>query len=646
MQLTKVRLQNFGPYRDSTYELSQGLIGIVGPNGSGKSTLVNGIYACLTNDFSRFDGRKAGIICDTAGERDRSSVEVCGEHQGVPFKLIRNLRPNSAKLVMGDKSYTKAADIEQHLIKNLGMNRRLIDSYVFVNQWDMFSFLSQTDSKRAAVFQSLCGTEKSTDIYDVCTKFLNDKRLATDVVDNRDEIEANLSSLRLDLADLETRRSEYSQYLMKEKNHRGAEKIIRHYTVLMSQYQERKLCREVGESLTKDAKYIRTKLVAVKREAEKLGGFAAKASEAVIEMREGKLLQEQAFKNKRRLDALRLKLKGHEKIKPKLEAPSESVCPTCGQDVHGEKMAEILKTEYRKNLRSYEEVVVGITHEISGIEVNEEHLNFNTEVWENVLSAHTNTDREFKVSQKRVVEFEKSASQIEGEICANNERISSLDSALRGSSLSEYNVIYHRAKDRLAEHTANKTKIDSLDGAASVKKEAIDDNERLLVSLEKRLADRARCMELLEVTSKVRDLFHWQSLPRQVAQANLSAITGEINAALENFGNPFWVEADTNLSFQVHFPGASSRSAGSLSGGQKVVLAICFRSAVNRLFGNSIGMMFLDEPTSGLDDENIGYFKEVLVQMAKKIRDKYQLFVITHEEALSSSFDRTVSVGA
>ena len=64
MRLTQVRLKNFGPYEDSTFELGSGLVGIVGPNGSGKSTLVNGIYACLTNDFSRFAGRKAGIVRD------------------------------------------------------------------------------------------------------------------------------------------------------------------------------------------------------------------------------------------------------------------------------------------------------------------------------------------------------------------------------------------------------------------------------------------------------------------------------------------------------------------------------------------------------------------------------------------------------
>ena len=80
------------------------------------------------------------------------------------------------------------------------------------------------------------------------------------------------------------------------------------------------------------------------------------------------------------------------------------------------------------------------------------------------------------------------------------------------------------------------------------------------------------------------------------------------------------MEADTNLSFKVHFPGAPTRSAASLSGGQKVILAICFRSAVNKLFGDNIGMMFLDEPTSGLDDDNIEYFKTVLAHMSRKIK--------------------------
>ena len=115
--------------------------------------------------------------------------------------------------------------------------------------------------------------------------------------------------------------------------------------------------------------------------------------------------------------------------------------------------------------------------------------------------------------------------------------------------------------------------------------------------------------------------------------------------ALDIFGSPFWVEADQNLSFKVHFPASPPRAAGALSGGQKAILAICFRMAINKLFGANVGMMFLDEPTAGLDNENIEYFREALLSLATKVRGKQQVVIITHATELQSTFDQVIEIG-
>ena len=644
MQLTKVRLKNFGPYKDFTHELSQGLIGIIGPNGSGKSTLVNGIYACLTNDFSRFDGRKSGIICDTADERDRSLVEICGDHNGVSFKLTRNLRPNSAKLIMGDMSYTKAADIEKYLIKDLGLNRKLIDAYVFVNQWDMFSFLSQTDSKRAEVFQSLCRTEKSVDIYAACTKFVADERFSMNVIDNSDEIKTQLSLLQKELKKLQVQRETYSQHLMKDKSRESAQKVITRFGVLVTQHEELLDCKLSFNKASRRRQSLKSTLIAAKQECDKLDGFVKSATVKLSGLETEQLRHQEAQHANARRTELLSSLAKNKKLKPELEIPEKKVCPTCGQQVNNDKLIEITNKQHQNKLRSYNKTVSDIQSYLDVIEVNEECLEFNYDVLRSVRStASMSRDEQTKVISN-IVEVEKDLARAEGEAFAKRQRMNDLETRLRGSSLDEYNKLYDRAQLRLQEHEICKAKVDSIDGSISVKKESIEHHEKLLDSLQKQITKRARYDDLLHVVKEAQALFHWQKLPRQVAQANLSAITGEINAGLENFGDPFWVEADANLSFKIHFPGAPVRLAGALSGGQKVVLAICFRSAVNRLFGDNIGMMFLDEPTSGLDDANIGYFRDVLTQMASKIRDKYQLFVITHAEALSSAFDRTVLV--
>ena len=139
-------------------------------------------------------------------------------------------------------------------------------------------------------------------------------------------------------------------------------------------------------------------------------------------------------------------------------------------------------------------------------------------------------------------------------------------------------------------------------------------------------------------------MFHWNNLPKTVSQANLELLVDDINDNLQMFNNPFYVEADQDLTFKVYFPGKSPVKAKQLSGGQKVILAIAFRAALDRVFGHDVGMMFLDEPTAGLDADNVEFFHDALQQLAKKVHGNRQLVVITHVQELGGVFDQLVEI--
>ena len=124
----------------------------------------------------------------------------------------------------------------------------------------------------------------------------------------------------------------------------------------------------------------------------------------------------------------------------------------------------------------------------------------------------------------------------------------------------------------------------------------------------------------------------------------MALLVDDINDNLSMFNNPFYVEADHDLTFKVFFPGQPAVKAKQLSGGQKVVLAIAFRAAIDRVFGHNVGMMFLDEPTAGLDADNVEYFHTALQQLAKKVSSSRQLVVITHVQELSNVFDQLVEI--
>ena len=641
MRINTVRLKNFGPYEDATFNLNHGLIGVVGPNGCGKSTLVNGIYACLTNDFSRFHGVKGDIIRDTAPADAASFVEVNGEHQSVEFILRRNLRPNSAKLIIaGEREYKKAADIEERLVKDIGLHKRLIDAYVFVDQWSMFEFLSQTDSKRAESFRYLCGTEKSADIHDACTKFMASSELNVEIVDNSDTLVTNIAALSEEIAEEEEKLKGLQARQLPEKSHKGASAVVQNHerrTSLVkkiAESEENVASFEDSWHLREEERVVSDKAMsaACLRTSQTLKSVgAANASKALWTAYHAAVAEYESAVQR---------LETHRSKKPVLDLSPE-VCPTCGQEMEGQKLEDVLRKDFEDKFASYEKTRLILAERCVEPEApscpSEEELDM-------MLATASKDEEEARRCEKDYGEKMDAVSSVYSrwELEKEAEAAAHLELEQLPPTTDD---LYDRAMARLAEHEWVAVRISGVEGRISAKQEALSDYQTLLDELREKIERHKAMGALREVVSAVRDVFHWQNLPKKVAQANLRGITGEINEALEIFGSPFWVEADVNLSFKVHFPNSPPRSAGSLSGGQKAVLAICFRIAVNRLFGVDTGMMFLDEPTAGLDNDNIEYFQGALSVLATEVRDKRQLVIITHAAELRGTFDQVIEMG-
>jgi exonuclease SbcC len=181
-------------------------------------------------------------------------------------------------------------------------------------------------------------------------------------------------------------------------------------------------------------------------------------------------------------------------------------------------------------------------------------------------------------------------------------------------------------------------------GAYREAKKSRDRAQTTLNHLKAQLSKQLKIQNLLETIAEAGDVFHWNNLPKVVAQANLELLVNDINNNLQLFNSPFVVEADQDLTFKVYFPGQLPVKAKQLSGGQKVMLAIAFRSALDRVFGHDTGMMYLDEPTSGLDADNVKYFHDALQKLAERQGADRQLVVITHVHELSGAFDQLVQL--
>jgi exonuclease SbcC len=143
----------------------------------------------------------------------------------------------------------------------------------------------------------------------------------------------------------------------------------------------------------------------------------------------------------------------------------------------------------------------------------------------------------------------------------------------------------------------------------------------------------------------MRHILHRDSLPRVVAQNNLEAMQDEINDLLDRFESPFSVVADAGLSFIATFKDGRAVPAGRLSGGEKVLLAMAFRVAVNAMFVGELGLLCLDEPTAGLDEGNLNCMRVALERLKELSTARgLQVIMITHERSLPC-FDKVIDLG-
>ena len=711
MKINTVELKNIGPHKDLKVDLSAGLIGLLGANGSGKSTLVNAIYAALTNDFSRFSNIKADIITNDSGKQ-ASFIRVVGSHHGQDFELTRWLRPNKNELVIGGDTYTKATDVNEAIQANLGISKLVIDKYVFVDQWEMFQFLSQTDGERAKTFQYLCGTESATKIHKLCGEYVT-KQKGVEIVDNSLELEEAIAVTQEQMDTHAEEGREAKGLIM------GDEKLASHEDLIKraEKADDAEKLVEDSQNLVYASEVTRKKLdVERVRVVKELKDKTAKFSLISIEKLDDAHELIENWDNFKRLDddlellvknlaSCEARLKKIEDNKPvkdneryvTLDERDELVeqkgellfqlkqdrpvveefgdeditheCSKCHQPVdtyyiqnlkanyetNQEQLADVVgalkySTDFDASEKLYwtqrstrKDAVDDVISEISEVNVALSKVP-GTEAYDKAVAfivEFKTIKREINQCEELKASLDVDVSKIEGQIESTEKYLEGLRETVTNQPATELVV---RSKKRIDVH--NQAVIDHGVAIRCFKNSKRNRTQlRLtLVQLRFRLKEKAKIRDLLSTISEAGDVFHWNNLPKTVSQANLELLVDDINENLVMFNNPYYVEADQDLTFKVYFPGVSPVKATQLSGGQKVVLAIAFRAALDRVFGHDIGMMFLDEPTAGLDSDNVEYFHDALQQLSQKVHGDRQLVVITHVQELGGVFDQLIQL--
>jgi DNA repair exonuclease SbcCD ATPase subunit len=167
------------------------------------------------------------------------------------------------------------------------------------------------------------------------------------------------------------------------------------------------------------------------------------------------------------------------------------------------------------------------------------------------------------------------------------------------------------------------------------------------LATQKKENDAVKIRRWSALAERTRDAL--KNAPRLVAQRNLQRLETAINELLQIFSVNFLVRVagDGTPTFVAEFYDGRKQVAQRLSIGQKTVLALAFRVAVNAQFAEEIGLLALDEPTASLDAPRI----QALAPVLEKLRDLstakgLQCLLVTHAASLSNLFESTIELEA
>lgn len=708
MFLKKVKLFNFCQHIDKTIEFQKGLNVIVGPNGSGKSNIINGVYGALTGDFSRNAGKTTENISINRAINAPSGIDLEFSHGNNDLRIVRRLDPADRQFFVGDKVYTADKDVSEKLSHILEVDKDILNQYVFVEQWDHFGPLSLSPAKRISAFQKLFKIDQLTKISDELSEgSLKMASVSTSIFDlpalivKKSETEDYISKIESSISDLPTidsldqsmvvhtslindwkrkqklialisTREETITVLNKEKDkhQKGLNKLT---TDLVDADDNIQSLKEAFESANQiEAAWIKYDYYVIQKTS-----YEKKLDKLILEKSlkaepiEPEGYNESDEELQKLLDDVKFKLVQHTNFIKSIDVSDDSAtCPTCGTSAKNlrdkwdqasiesidlsDKVVELTKSI--QDNRAYDKAKVthllwlnGHEKQISEVSRSMASLNvetkpeFSRDEAKNIISNYNELKNNFinigKAINKIDVEMAKTTTaleQQEQEFTKEKEEIDKYKD-INEEAVETAQTAISRIKETKAEVSAVLTDL----AVSKAEFKNISDN---LVTATKQVNLASLHSSWNDRVESLKKIFKYNALPMVLSYRYMAQVVVELNNTLSQIGVPFTIELEHDLSFTVNF-GFQKVPASRLSGGQKVILTIAYRLAVNFTFATNLGLLCLDEPTVGLDEANLGSLERAFERLKDfSLSNGVQIIVVTHEKGLSHLFDHTIDL--
>lgn len=711
MRVVQTVLKNVCQHELTKVQFASGLIGVFGPNGVGKSNLLKmGLYADLTNDFSRNNKPKFENVTYWAEEKAASYVETEWEHNGESFVLVRGLQ-NPKRDTLRSKLLAeplhKDGEIDAWLGKLLGLPnyKYLAANYVFVEQGKLTEFLSADQATRAKGFANLCGTDLAEDLWKkIGEQLTKDASLATEVVDNSDELTKALGDYERQLAEGRIALRKWLKRRLPDERKVELQAIADKGVMRLSLIRQLKTAKpDLAAAKEKYAEEkAKQKSLAIVLEAKRAAaGDAERRLELVREsLRTADEKAKQYAEHRRvskelaglkpptapakreptqearkqlsdELGELRSELKRAQQIVKNMKKGELVECPECGTPVasmhkHLGRQKEICESypaaikekearqeeyddilqqweTYRSDKRSYEETSAQLSKQLESMPAGEAY-DADKRVRLKAKEQHyLGLLAAVTAAELELGDQAEPVGEAAADYKAEKKQLAKLRARLKECQVEPEQVV--EAKRLLARHDRAGGEVAKHRANCDFAKREAEKKTAELATLKKRIKETARVREWRQLLAEMREVLHRDKLPKLVHEDYQERLAGPASEFLVKFRSPFTVQTAPNLGFVVTKPDGTLEAADGLSEGEQVMLALAIRWAVHDLSAATLGMLVLDEPTAGLDEANLSYLREALPQLGAEARSRgLQVIVVTHEAFLKPVFDQVIEL--
>lgn len=707
MRANWLEVKNFGRLRSYRADFGTGgLVAFIGANGVGKSTLALAMKFALTGTINT-EGTKDENICQLAPSTEPSWVKFCFTHGGATAEITRYLRPSrpAEMLISGGSPHSEEITQDRRVTARveelLGVDQRIIDDIVMADQGAIFGFLAQTAAKRAEAFAKIFGTDVAEKIWKSIGEHVASIRLWPHA--NLDGIRDSLQTCRTQLAEVQQNLGDDSSAAVQQRlaaiNERYRQATLREQTrARLAQVSEQRapLQSQLATAQTTETEYRNN--VELLETTIRRGEAGVTDAHVLLRSQSHAAAMQQQEANLRRaleecravlavqepipianyvpdlaamqgtIDAVVVMIRNYEQLLASFDpAKGLAACPTCGTSVDNlhDKLQEASRelpaarvhlatlrkqqadnVNYRQVLREYmsrrsdaAKREMEVSQELQQLQIV--LPNGDVEAARRTITEQSEYEVALKTYRGLLATATANVSRLTGQLTQLTQTEEHLQQGLR--AITEQGVMSELSQEQFALQTwANQ--VATLERELARLTTQRDMWQEQLQQAEVQAQENRLNQAWVERLTGVRDLLHRDAAPAFVAQYNLRLLEQQINAHLELFDAEFRVAASEGLTFTARFLDGRSQPAGRLSGGQKVVLALVFRLAVNFMY-SELGFMCLDEPTAYLDAHHIAGFEPVLNNLRGLATSRgLQCLMITHEQALAHLFDHVVQL--